>query len=501
MAETARLSFIKDHIFLFILLALFIVLKIPHLYYSFYWDESWPYASAISHMYEAGPGLLPGVIPADYSRGHPLLFHFLAAVWMKIFGTSHTAMHAFPLFLSVLGLAGVYEAALKLFNRNVAMISTLLIAFQVMFFVHSSFLLLEIFLAFLGFFSVYFYARRKYFWTIVFLTALFYTKESGMVLGVVLGFDALFFLFRKDEPVQKRMLNFLSIAIPVLLIGLFFVLQRFIEGWFVFPFHTGLIDLAPRAILTKIRGCFDVIFVHDLRQYFLVLLLVLFIIVAVMQKGLKTSVVILKSIWYNDNKEQQRFLRLLLIFIPLFFLFTSVNMFIGRYLFLALIPILFTGSVLLERYAVVIAPRTGVMALLLIIAGIEAMAFYKNRDHGDTDFGAFDGMHIHGQIVKYLEDHQYYHHQVSSNAYLERVHLTDPYTGYLKGKDTFSNVTWQVTATTDIAVFDNIEPDYQYDNVKADTSFKKVFRIERGTVWGEIYIRKALLRENSPKGN
>lgn len=500
MAETARPSFIKDHIFLFILLALFIVLKIPHLHYSFYWDESWPYASAISHMYEAGPGLLPGVIPADYSRGHPLLFHFLAAVWMKIFGTSHTAMHAFPLFLSVLGLAGIYEAALKLFNRNVAMISTLLIAFQVMFFVHSSFLLLEIFLAFLGFFSVYFYARRRYFWTGVFLTALFYTKESGMVLGVVLGMDALFFLFRKEEPLKKRMLNFLSVAVPVLMIGLFFVLQRFIEGWFVFPFHTGLIDLGPRDILTKLRGCFDVIFVHDLRQYFLLLLIVLFIAVAVMQKGLKTPVAILKGIWQNDNKEQQRFLRLLILFIPLFFLFTSVNMFIGRYLFLALLPVLFIGSVLLEKYAVVLSPKAGVMALLLLIAGIEAMAFYKNRDHGDTDFGAFDGMYIHEQIVKYLENHQYYHHKVSTNAYLERVHLTDPYTGYLKGKDTFTQVSWQVTVATEIAVFDNIEPDYQYANVKADTSFQRVLRVEQGTVWGEIYVRKRLLPDSAGTG-
>lgn len=494
MAETARPSFFKDRLFLFILLAVFILLKIPHLNYPFYWDECWPYASAIRRMYDAGPSLLPGVIPADYSRGHPLLFHFLAAVWMKIFGTSHIAMHAFPLFLSAIGIAGMYEAGLKLFNRNIAMVSTLLLAFQVMFFIQSSFLLVEVFLAFLGFFSIYFYARRRYFWTILMLTALFYTKESGIVVGVVLGFDALFFLFRKQEPLQKRILNFVSIAVPVVLIGLFFVLQKQIMGWYVFPFHTGLIVLEPRLILTKLRGCFDVVFVHDLRQYLLLLLILLFIAVAIAGKGIKAALDILKTLWNNENKEQARFIRLLIFFIPLFFVFTSINMFIGRYLLIALLPVLFIGAILLERYAAALCGKKGIVGLLLVIAGIEAMAFYKNKDHGDTDLGAYNAMYVQQKVVSYLEQHQYYHHQVSTNAYLERVHLTDPYTGYLKGADTFTNVTWQITHTTHVAVFDNIEPDYQYEPAKADTSFQKVFRVDKGTVWAEIYVRKAVLR-------
>ncbi len=494
MTPAASGSFLKDRLFLLILLLIFVLLKIPHLDVPFYWDECWPYASAVRRMYDAGPSLLPGVIPSDYSRGHPLLFHFLAALWMKVFGTSQVAMHTFPLFLSVLGIAGVYEAALRLFNRNVAMVSALLLAFQVMFFVQASFVLPEVFLAFLGFFSIYFYARRRFGWTVLFLTALFYTKESGMVVGVVLGCDALVHLFRGKEPLRSRIGLVLSVTLPVLFIGLFFVLQKIILGWYVFPFHTGLIELAPRLVLTKIRGCFDVLFVHDLRQYILLLFIVLFIVTAIRHKSLKASLGLLRDLWCKGTPEQLRFIRLSFIFLPLFLLFTSVNMFIGRYLLIALLPVLFIGAILLVRYAEAGLGRKSIVVLLVLVGGIELMAFYKNKGHGDTDLGAFEGMKVHQAIVDYLEQHHYYHAPIATNAYLERIHLTDPYTGYLKGADTFSKVTWQITGATDIAPFDNIEPDYQYENVKADTSFLRVLRVERGTAWGEIYIRKSLLR-------
>lgn len=496
MADPASSSFFKDRLFLWALLLVFVLLKIPHLDYPFYWDECWPYASAIRRMYDAGPGLLPGVIPSDYSRGHPLLFHFLAALWMKIFGTSFIAMHSFPLFLSVLGIAGVYEAGLKLFNRNVAMLSALLLSFQVMFFVQASFLLPEVFLAFLGFFSIYFYARRRFGLTILFLTALFYTKESGMVVGVVLGVDALLQTLRSKASLRDRLLPLLSVAVPVVLIALFFIAQKIIMGWYVFPFHTGLIELALPRILTKLRGCFDVLFVHDLRQYILLLLLVLFAAAAVKFKSLKAALAPVSG-FFSDKTEQARFIRLLLVFLPLFFLFTSINMFIGRYLLIALFPLIFIGAVLFERYAALLFGKSGMIIVVAMIGILEGVAFYKNKGHGDTDLGAFDGMRVHKALVDYLEKHRYYHQPLGTNAYLERVHLTDPYTGYLKGADTFTQVHAQITHASQVTVFDNIEPDYQYEPVKADTSFIRTFRVEQGTVWGEVYVRKALLRQQA----
>ena len=99
---------IKDRLPLFIILLVFVALKIPHLHYAYFWDESWPYAPALRAMYLHGPGLMPNAIDPELSRGHPLLFHALAATWMKIFGTSHVSLHSFALLISILFLIFIY---------------------------------------------------------------------------------------------------------------------------------------------------------------------------------------------------------------------------------------------------------------------------------------------------------------------------------------------------------------------------------------------------------
>jgi len=108
------LIFLKPRWVLFLVLVIFIACKIPHLYYPYYWDESWPYAVAIKDMYKHGISLLPSAIDPELSRGHPLFFHAFAAIWMNIFGASHVAMHSLALFISVLFLIAVYEAGLRL---------------------------------------------------------------------------------------------------------------------------------------------------------------------------------------------------------------------------------------------------------------------------------------------------------------------------------------------------------------------------------------------------
>ena len=152
-------GFFKNRWFLFLVLTVFIICKIPHLYYPYYWDESWPYAVAVKDMYKHGISLMPSAVDPELSRGHPLFFHAVAATWMNVFGSSPLAMHSFALTISILFLISIYEAGLKLFNQRVAMISLVLIAAQVVFFVQSSFVLFEVLIAFLSFLSLYFYVR------------------------------------------------------------------------------------------------------------------------------------------------------------------------------------------------------------------------------------------------------------------------------------------------------------------------------------------------------
>ena len=79
--------FIKKNIHLItVILAIiaFIIYKMPHLSLPYYWDEAWVYGPAVRLMEQTGLSLLPDALPVYYSRGHPLLFHFLGASWIKI---------------------------------------------------------------------------------------------------------------------------------------------------------------------------------------------------------------------------------------------------------------------------------------------------------------------------------------------------------------------------------------------------------------------------------
>jgi 4-amino-4-deoxy-L-arabinose transferase-like glycosyltransferase len=127
-------NFLKRRWLLFAVLVVFILCKVPHLYYPFYWDESWPYATAVRTMYNHGISLMPGAIEGELSRGHPLFFHAAAATWMKVFGATHFSMHCFALFIAVCCLVAVYEAGLRLFNQRVALLALLLVATQAIFF-------------------------------------------------------------------------------------------------------------------------------------------------------------------------------------------------------------------------------------------------------------------------------------------------------------------------------------------------------------------------------
>ena len=70
---------------LFLCWLIFIIFKLPHLSLPYYSDEAWSYIPAIHMMETNGLSMLPDALPPDVSRGHPLLFYFLGALWMRVF--------------------------------------------------------------------------------------------------------------------------------------------------------------------------------------------------------------------------------------------------------------------------------------------------------------------------------------------------------------------------------------------------------------------------------
>ncbi len=236
---------------------------------------------------QSGPSLMPDAIDTYFSRGHPLLFYATAAAWMKLFGISHTAQHAFSLTISCLTLVSIYEVCLAIFNKRIAVINLLLVATQVIFFVQSILLLPEIMVAILLLLSIYFYTAPKYLLTFLCLSALMLTKESGAVAGLVLGFHAFYCLFRKDILTDKRIKRFISIAGAGVVVLSFFLLQRKLNGWFFYPEHLAYINMDWLMFKGKLRFFAEILFAQQSRGYYFTFLAFLSLTAGILKKDFR----------------------------------------------------------------------------------------------------------------------------------------------------------------------------------------------------------------------
>ncbi len=512
---------------LLLVLAVFVICKLPHLSYPFYWDESWPYEAAIKAMYAHGPSLMPGAINPDLSRGHPLFFHVAAAVWMRVFGTGHVSQYSFALLIALLLLILVYEAGLRMFNTRVAVMSLLLISTQVVFFVQSSFMLPEVLLSLLVFASLYFYAQNKFLLAGITLILLFFTKESGLVAGFVIGIDAVINLFNKRESVKAKVLKLLAIAVPCVLIGVFFVLQKHLLGWYIFPLHNNMIENKISSFWYNFKyNCVTKTFYMYLRYWYFIMIGALCVIVfmknTVGKRGrymlfvwplaiamyiiahkaagdvpglfivavmLVWMMYCLKKLHLFQNERQQKIMILLCAFIFCFLCFSSAIFFTYRYLMEAIVALLFFIAVLLN----VLLTRTCSVLYYPVLVAIILIAYvaYRNDDmDGDCDPGAFTAMEMEQGVVNYLEAHNAYDKVIGTGSFMNTVHLTDLSTGFLHTDRTFTKVRWGIDNTADYALYNSNEDDPRYADIRKFGSFHLVYRFQKDKLWAEIYERQ-----------
>lgn len=482
---------------------------------------------AIRQMYEHGLSLMPGAVEGELSRGHPLFFHFLGAAWMHVFGGSHVAMHSFALTISLLFTTAIYYASLRIFGRRVAVLAIVLVASQQVFFVQSAFVLLEMLLAFLAFISLYFYVSRKYLFTAFSLAALFLTKESGLVLGAVLGIDACISLvkhrFRRGD-----ILMVVSLVASVIPIGLFFLLQKHILGWYVLPLYSGLIEHNWQQFWYKFRiGSIRDIFYANLKYLDFLLVLLFSLLCAVRQRkpgylvfwlpgaiiyyfvddlragrllpGIPFFIVFLISVWwvllvlrrlnFFETEQQKNWVTLSAWFIVAFCCFSAANFFTYRYLLTALMPLLVVASFVLVRLTERSSPRAYYLVLVCVLA-VSSVAVFVDHDHGDVDLQAFDGVKVQADVVRYFEQHVDTNASVCAGSFMESEHLKYPATGFLTAGKTYRNIHWEKDAATQYIVCDNMEVEDRYPALAADTTFRLVFRTQRKGVWAEVYRRK-----------
>lgn len=522
-------SFLKTRWPLLAVLLVFICFKIPQLNYPFYIDEGWVYAPAIKTMALHGPSLMPDAIPPDLSRGHPLMFHFLCAVWIRCFGGSNFAIHSFPFVISIIFLIALFEGCLRLFGHRTAVIVILLVATRVIFFVQSSFAYPEVMLAMFAFLSIYFYARDKLALTSLSLFMLFFTKEGGLIFGAVIAADAAIRLFGRSEPLGRRLARTIAILLPAALTACFFIIQHKELGWYIFPEHSGLIKtqwvdyylMFKRALYWSFRGdkamCVLALFavllsavpaVKYKNPYYLFLILpALFVYrqaewepltvgrakiwMALYLVCFSAPAWLLRQLNTAAEAPYRKFIILSTAGGMSFVLYAALTQVAYRYQIVVIILVLIFLAVCMDLFISAAGNKAfyGTVAAVLLIG---AFGFYTNDRAEDTQLDAYKVMKVQMGELAYLEKEKAYDKEIAYGCPWEQIRFTDTMEGYLSSGRTFTHlVVFPIGPGAEYATFTNIwgeEKNYPAE-IKAHPEFHLAYRVQDGKWWAEVYKR------------
>ena len=356
-----------DLLFILILLV-FIFFKWSHLTLPYIFDEANFYGPAVIKMYENGPSLSPVSIPVFYSRGHPLLFHFLGASWMQLFGTSILSSHIFALCISIILLISVYYFCSKAFNQTAGIISTISICVQPLFLAQSNLVLPEMLLALLMVTTLLSYLdnNKIVYWIAAALAMM--TKESALILFCTLPIYRLYLLkINPADTFSNFIKDTLFILSPISIWLLFLIWQKLTLGWFFFPEHQGLIILTPSVVWEKFARILLIVFIWSGRNSLTLLSIIFLFYYYIKSKKLSPTIT--------------PYLILFTLFILLFSSFSALNFFTNRYIIsLVILVSILTGCILsfysTKKYVIAIS-----ILIILISGGYNILTLRYDCDH------------------------------------------------------------------------------------------------------------------------
>jgi hypothetical protein len=151
-----------------------------------------------------------------------------------------------------------------------------------------------------------------------------------------------------------------------------------------------------------------------------------------------------------------------------------------------IVPLLFFASVIFDSFITRTYPVL-VYPVVLLIAVICGYTFSTNAGYGDNDPGAYDAMSVQQSVVDFLEKNNAYDKPIGCGSFLENQHFMSAATGFLSSEKVFTKVSWEIDGNTQYAIFDNIEPENRYDEIRKNPAFHLVYRPVKGRVWAEIY--------------
>ena len=498
-----------------LLLVAFVVIKWAYLPLPFYWDECWVYAPAVRAMQDHGPSLLPGSIGTDLSRGHPLLFHFMASCWSMFFGTSPVSLHGFALFVATVLLVLIYWVGRQLGSEQVGLAATALVMVNETFLAQSGLLLPEVMLALFALGTIHSYIQERMLAYVVLGTCALWVKETGAIIVLAVIFWQ---LVRPKSPARPNAWYFLA-PLPLLVGSAFYLYQRFTYGWFFYPEHLGLMKWDLTQFLYTVKYIYSDLMEDQGRVWGTYLfgliaplawggirlgravLVVLAYVAAVKVLfnrwplpphwalvAIPACVVLVHLLMQRPyaREEPQRgaFLGIGTLVFAGIVVFSAINFFTERYL-VCLIPLIALGTLAFVHTALrnyhpyAFAATAG---LAIVLSGIQLRTSDKV---GDNRLSYRDDIRVEQQAIDHckgfgLQD------KVIYASFLQSAYMTDPEAGYLQGAPVFKNVSQTLDEHSAYALFTHASRPELYAQRKK-LGLVLMARFNSGHAWSEVY--------------
>jgi 4-amino-4-deoxy-L-arabinose transferase-like glycosyltransferase len=473
---------IKKNLFflaLILLLILFIILKIPYLGLPYYWDEAWVYGPALRFMEAHQLSLMPDALPVSYSRGHPLLFHFLGALWLRIFGVSLLSSHLFALFVSIALLIIVYYFCRSFFSQKVGLLACFLILVQPIFQAQSVLVLPEILLSLFLLMTIFFFLKEKWIGYILAGTCALLTKETAIVIVI----SALFWFLLNSFFIKKekiKAINFISksviLVIPIIFFCFFLILQKRINGWYFFPDHLQSISTDLFIIIKNLIKRTIYLLTDDGRIMLFLAMLI--------------------SIYFFFSKKTYRknpaniTLIFLVIFSAFYLFICAVNFYSNRYSISIIIPFIIMASFFIINF---FTKKTYLFLFILGILCLQLFVFIPKEKSSDCSLGYTQDIKTSKQMVEYCVDNNFQNKSIFAN-FLMTVNLSNPYSGYITEQHRFPNTSSKIDNNTELYIFssmellkENKEQIDAYNKIKSSKTIRLLKRFESKFSWTEIY--------------
>jgi 4-amino-4-deoxy-L-arabinose transferase-like glycosyltransferase len=435
----------------------FVLAKLPYMELPYYWDEAWVYAPAIQEMAEVGPSLAPDVIPAELTRGHPLLFHFLGGIWALVFGVSKLSLHAYALSISLLLLLCLYRILSRRFNSATGLLTVVLLCVQPLFFTQAVLVLPEVLLSLFLLLSLDAYVQEKWWRYVLFASAALLTKETAAALFAAVSMHRIFIFLKERRNLKQLLIVLLKLNSPLLVLAVFLLWQKAVRGWMFFPYHLELMNLDPEVIAQQFLHYFNFIFVYQGRNIFIVVLF--------------AAAVLAYRRHFSLLAHQKRLLAVCGIFTLIFLLLSVINFYSGRYVLVLVVLLCMTTASFMTQM--------GLNRLVLILSFIvlpfpSLFNLISHPGKDDSERGYADAVLVMQQACGWLTTAEH-STQTLYAPFLIKNALTDGRQGYVDEGKERANVTGDRTVAEYVAL-SSFETGQELELLLRDTANFEVLR-------------------------